>query len=187
MIDKQSRAEMIVAAILELDAQHGGPLPLGKTVARIVRLEDWEARIKPGYRWSVAPSYRSNIFRREIEDPNFRTLELKVKGKAVFVVNLHDGGVEIHLFRPGAWEKRFDSDPGNDVVPHNPGDPPVGPTAGAQAVQRNEDLQLPPQRPGPKAGEDLRNPTMRQGRRAGLRRTDGPYTVALSQKVVPGF
>jgi len=188
MNDKQARAETIVATILDLAAEHGTVLPLPKFPGTHLRIDDCEVRIMPGHRWSIAPDYRDKVRPKRIEDSKWQTIELRLKGREIFIVNVCEARIEVHLFRPGAWEKRFGSDPGNDVVPHLPDSRPIGPNAEAQWAQRNEDLQLPPERTGPATGDELRSPAMRQSRSRGApTRAGGPYTVALRQQTVPGF
>lgn len=187
--DKQLRAETIVSAFLDLAAEHGSVWPHHTSPGTLVRMEHWELKILPGHRWSMARSYQERTARRRIEHRGWQTITLCWRGIEMFVANLHgEDRVDVNYFRPGQWEKRFGSDPGNDTVTHLPWDDPVGPHAEDQFRMREEDLKLHSDRDGPPSGDDLRSPSMRQHRsQRAIGRVDGPYTVALSQQTVPGF
>jgi hypothetical protein len=188
MTDKQARAETIVLAILALMEKHGSVLPLPKCPGRLLRIDSLEAKLFPGRRWSVAPGYRERMERRLIDDAEWLTLELSSRGTLMFVANLTGERVDIHFFRPGAWEKEFGADRGDDTVIQQPWDEPIGPNVDDQHRLRREDLALSPRSTGPATGDELRNPTMRQRRsRVNIRAVDGPYTVALSERTAPGF
>ena len=188
MNDKQVRAEAIVPAILDLAAKHGTVLPHQKDPGTLVRLDQWEVKILPNHRWSIARDYQERVARRLIEQRRWLTIELRWRGKLMFVVNLHDGRIDIHYFRPGQWEKRFGSDPGDDTVIHEPWNDPIGPHAEDQLEMRAKDLKLPPRSTGPATGDELRNPTMPQRSRSSAPTVvRSGYTVALSGRRVPGF
>jgi hypothetical protein len=178
MNDKQHRAGTIVASILQLDAEHGSPLPLGKIVARQVGRDDWSIRIVPGQRWALAPGYRTRLERRAVDDKHWRTVQLHFKGREVLACNVKGTRVDVHFFRPGIWETKFGSDPGQDTITYQPQDFPIGPHADDQVELRQGDLCLPPRSTGPAQGDELRNPMMRRLRTTRPTTVNGPYSVA---------
>jgi len=66
----------------------------------------------PGYRKTVGRVYEETVGERLLPAPGWTLVEIKARGRVVFVVNIRGSEIILHRFHPGGWELGFGVDMG---------------------------------------------------------------------------